>query len=308
MAVKRCPGEFQGTERRRTVADSYKHSYKVGENLLNSLSVYNVGYQKCEPEYQWGPGVRDHYCIHYILSGSGYYTVGKMSRRLSQGDAFILYPGVEVQYHADKEEPWEYGWAGFMGADAASIIRNTAFTKDTPYILKGKIPEEEIRNGLEQIYHVKGNTYEAAVAMAGALYSLLSVFMHYGGGENPEKDLQTIYVEKAEKYIETNYSYPVTVEDVAAYVGISRSHLFRSFQAYMGKSPKEYLSEYRIKQACHLLKETDLSVSAIAYSVGFENNLYFSKAFKKQKGTSPSEYRKDRKTQQSFTKDSLSNY
>ena len=115
-------------------------------------------------------------------------------------------------------------------------------------------------------------------------------------------------MEKAEKYIETNYSYPVTVEDVAAYVGISRSHLFRSFQTYLGKSPKEYLSEYRIKQACHLLKETDLSVSAIAYSVGFENNLYFSKAFKKQKRVSPSEYRKDRKTQQSFQKDSLSNY
>ena len=98
------------------------------------------------------------------------------------------------------------------------------------------------------------------------------------------------------------------MEDVAAYVGISRSHLFRSFQTYLGKSPKEYLSEYRIKQACHLLKETDLSVSAIAYSVGFENNLYFSKAFKKQKRVSPSEYRKDRKTQQSFQKDSLSNY
>ena len=53
------------------MSDSYKHSYIVGENLLNSLSVYNVGYQKCDPEYQWGPGVRDHYCIHHIFSGSG---------------------------------------------------------------------------------------------------------------------------------------------------------------------------------------------------------------------------------------------
>lgn len=290
------------------MAESYKHSYKVGENLLTSLAVYNVGYQKCEPGYQWGPGVRDHYCIHYILSGSGYYTVGKMSRRLSEGDIFILYPGVEVQYYADSDEPWEYGWAGFMGADAASIIRNTAFTKETPYILKGRIPGEEVREGLERIYQVKGNTYEASVAMAGALYSLLAVFMHYGERKKQEKDIQMTYVEKAKKYIQTNYSYPVTVEDVAAYAGISRSHLFRSFQTYMGKSPKEYLTEYRIRQACHLLKETDLSVSAIAYSVGFENNLYFSKAFKKQKQVSPTEYRKERKSHDSFTKDGLSNY
>lgn len=269
------------------MSDSYKHSYIVGENLLNSLSVYNVGYQKCDPEYQWGPGVRDHYCIHHIFSGSGSYMIGEKQIRLKEGDTFILYPGVEVRYCADREKPWEYGWAGFMGTDAASIIRNTDFTKKIPYIPAGKIPDRKIREGLQKIYDVKGNTYEAAVAMTGALYSFLAVFMHYHESEVPERDARMMYVEKAENYIETNYSYPVTVEDVADYVGISRSHLFRSFQTYMNCSPKEFLSQYRIKQACRLLKETDLSVSAIAYSVGFENNLYFSKAFRKQKQISP---------------------
>lgn len=285
------------------MSDSYKHSYKMGEDFLNSLSVYNVGYQKCEPEYQWGPGIRDHYCIHHILSGSGIYTTGKVSVRLSAGDTFILFPGVELQYQADKDEPWEYCWAGFMGTDAASIIRNTGFSKETPYILKGTIPEEEIRNGLDEIYQNKGNTYESSVAMAGRLYSLLAVFMHYAQRTEPEKDSHVMYVEKAMSYIETNYSYPITVEDIAYYVGISRSHLFRSFQNYMRKSPKDYLSGYRIRQACHLLRETDLSVSTIAYSVGFENNLYFSKAFRKQKGMSPSEYRRaKRKTEERDSK------
>ena len=82
---------------------SYKHSYKTGENLLNSLSVYNVGYQKCDPEYQWGPGVRDHYCIHHILSGSGCYCTGTVSKHLEEGDTFILYPGVELRYQADAD-------------------------------------------------------------------------------------------------------------------------------------------------------------------------------------------------------------
>ena len=87
------------------MSDSYKHSYIVGENLLNSLSVYNVGYQKCDPEYQWGPGVRDHYCIHHIFSGSGSYMIGEKQIRLKEGDTFILYPGVEVRYCADREKP-----------------------------------------------------------------------------------------------------------------------------------------------------------------------------------------------------------
>ena len=119
------------------MTESYKHSYKARESLMNSLSVYNVGYQKCEPEYQWGPGVRDHYCIHYILSGSGYYSSGDKSCRLTAGDTFIIYPGAEVKYYADKEEPWEYAWAGFMGTDASFIIRNTDFSKEKPYIKKG---------------------------------------------------------------------------------------------------------------------------------------------------------------------------
>lgn len=102
-----------------------------------------------------------------------------------------------------------------------------------------------------------------------------------------------VYVERAKDYIASSYSYPITVEDVADYTGISRSYLFRAFQAYQKQSPKEYLTEYRIRQACHLLRETGLSVASIAYSVGFEDNLYFSKAFKKKMQMSPSQYRKN---------------
>ena len=74
------------------------------------------------------------------------------------------------------------------------------------------------------------------------------------------------YVEKAELYIETNYSYPITVEDIAAYVGISRSHLFRSFQAHMGKSPKEYPVRIPDPSGLSSAEGDRLSVSTIAYS------------------------------------------
>ncbi len=271
---------------------TYKYSYKVGENLLNSLSVYNVGHQKCGAGYQWGPGIRDHYCIHHIISGKGTYVADGKTYHLGAGDTFILYPDAEVKYYADQEHPWEYAWAGFMGTDAAVLVRATDFTKKKPVIEKSAVPGHLIQSQLNQIYQVKGNTYEAAAAMTGALYTLLSVFMHYASKEAEKEDLRQIYVERAKDYIASSYSYPITVEDVAAYTGISRSYLFRAFQAYQKQSPKEYLTEFRIRQACHLLRETGLSVASIAYSVGFEDNLYFSKAFKKQMQISPSQYRK----------------
>jgi AraC-like DNA-binding protein len=103
-------------------------------------------------------------------------------------------------------------------------------------------------------------------------------------------------VQKSIEYISSNYSYPITVEDIASYVGLSRSHLFRSFETVLGLSPKEYLTDFRIKQSCYLLEHSDLSITAIANSIGFDNSLYFSKTFHQTKGLSPKEYRKRKKS------------
>lgn len=273
--------------------ETYKYSFKAEKKRLSSLSVYNAGHQQCGPGYQWGPGVRNHYCIHYVISGDGYYEVKGKTMKLSAGDTFILYPDTTVKYYADMENPWEYVWAGFMGDDAESLIRATDFSKEEPWIKKGRLPKKLIQKQLETIYNVKGSEYESAVAMTGALYTLISTFMQYAEHDENTKNSQMVYVEKAKDYISTNYSYPVTIEDVASYVGISRSHLFRSFQIYQHQSPKEYLIDFRIRRAAHLLRDTSLSIATIAYSVGFENNLYFSKAFKSKMQMSPSEYRKN---------------
>lgn len=275
------------------MGNTYKYSFKTRKKLLNSLAVYNVGHQMCEPGYQWGPGVRNHYCIHHIISGTGRYEVNGMITQLSAGDTFILYPDTEVKYYADQHNPWEYAWVGFMGDDADALVRATDFKKKHPWIKSGSLPNDLITKQLGIIYDVKGSDYESAVAMTGALYTLLSTFMHYAQHEEEIQNSQMIYVEQAKDYISTNYSYPITVEDIASYVGISRSYLFRSFQSIQNQSPKEYLIEYRIRKAKHLLCETTLSIASIAYSVGFENNLYFSKAFKCKMQMTPSEYRKN---------------
>lgn len=270
--------------------NTYKYSYKVADKLLSSLSVYNVGYQKCAPGYQWGPGIRDHYLIHHIITGHGYYAVNDNIYPLKAGDTFLVYPKTEVRYWADKSDPWEYAWVGFSGSDAISILSNTDFTRHIPVLEQASI-SQRIEHQLMSIYQAKGNTFPDAVAMTGALYTMLSTFMEHSTRESPQKDPQTAYVEKAIQYITERYSYPITVEDVAAYTGISRSHLFRLFQSVLKESPKEYLTSCRLRQASQLLKETSLSITAIAHSVGFENNLYFSKAFKKATGQTPTAYR-----------------
>ena len=75
-------------------------------------------------------------------------------------------------------------------------------------------------------------------------------------------------------------------------MGINRSYLYTVFKDKSGISPKEYLTRFRVRQAKSLLKETALPVSAVAASVGYEDNLYFSKVFRRVSGISPTEYRK----------------
>ena len=106
---------------------------------------------------------------------------------LGEGDSFILYPDTEVKYYADPDDPWEYAWAGFMGTDAAVMVRATDFARKRPVIGRDKIPGDLIWRQLEQIYQVRGTTYEAAAAMTGALYTMLSVFNSLCGKRREKK-------------------------------------------------------------------------------------------------------------------------
>jgi len=156
--------------------NKYKNSYIVKEKELVSLSVYNVGFQSCDSLYQWGPGIRDHYLIHYIISGKGRYTVNGSVHTLTPGDAFLVYPNTEVIYQADAEDPWEYTWVGFTGSDAATILRATDFTKAHPYI-HSVSNGNEIKRQLMHIYDARGTEFENALEMTGRLYTTLALFV-----------------------------------------------------------------------------------------------------------------------------------
>lgn len=274
------------------MAESFKNSYKVSDKEMVSLSVYNVGYQRCDPVYQWGPGVRDHYLIHLVLSGKGTYHAKNQKYALQAGDVFLVYPHTTVTYASDRDDPWEYYWVGFNGSDAAFILESAGFHENKP-ILHAIPWADELKDALLRIYDARGNGLANSVEMTGRLYNTLALFLAHNPQEIAETDILATYTRQAVEYINCRYSYPITVDDIAAYVGVSRSHLYRAFRAVLKQSPKTYLSRFRIKQACVLLAQQDLSVASIAQSVGYENGLYFSKVFHRIKGKTPTDYARE---------------
>ncbi|MFV0529203.1 MAG: helix-turn-helix domain-containing protein [Lachnospiraceae bacterium] len=271
-------------------SSEYKVSNVMEEQSLRSLSVYNVGRQKCSPGHSWGPGVRNHYLIHHVIAGRGCYQVAGVTYRLRAGDTFLIYPELEVLYYADYEEPWEYAWVGFNGTEALPLLRATDFTKSAPCLYQ-KLPTDLITAQMMDIYRPQEHSLAQAVAMTGSLYTLLSTLIGGSSKAALAKSVTPDYVDTAIAYILTTYSYPLTIEAIAQHAGVSRSSLFRAFQTKLGISPKEFLTRYRIEQACHLLKDTRLTVAAVAHSVGFESNLYFSKVFHKYMHKTPTDYR-----------------
>jgi transcriptional regulator GlxA family with amidase domain len=139
------------------------------------------------------------------------------------------------------------------------------------------------------------NTFsvEDDLRRTGLLSMFLSVLAS-GLSVTPKSDSGTDndYVTKAQAFVRSNYCNPIKVTDIADYVCINRSYLYTLFQNSLGISPQQYLASYRIAKATELLQLTALSVESIAISCGYSDPLVFSKAFRQEKGLSPSQYRK----------------
>lgn len=117
----------------------------------------------------------------------------------------------------------------------------------------------------------------------------------FGKAEERETEIteeRNRLVEQAKEYVEEHYYENLMLADVAQKVGISSGYLSTLFQRQMAKGFVDYLNEVRIEHACTYLRQNYLKVYEIAYRVGFKDEKYFSRVFKKVTGQSPSEYQK----------------
>lgn len=109
-----------------------------------------------------------------------------------------------------------------------------------------------------------------------------------------DKDEQII--KRVMTWLEENVSDPeITVEQLAAYIGMGRTSMYNKIKGLTGKSPVELIQEFRMEKATYYLKSGQFSVSETSYKVGFSDPGYFSRSFKKHFGMSPADYMKKNK-------------
>ena len=268
---------------------AYKLLFNTEES--DDLYVYCCGLSQTEPGHSFGPALKPHFMIHYVLSGKGSFSIGGKRYPLNEKYGFLIVPDELAYYVADENDPWTYVWIGFGGRRAEEIVSQLGLSLQQPVFKSEK--SKDIYDIVKDMMDHNTFSVEDDLRRNGLLSMFLSVIAS-GLSVTPKSDSGSAndYVNRAQAYVRSNYCNPIKVTDIADYVCINRSYLYTLFQNALGISPQQYLARYRIAKAVELLQLTSLPIESVAISCGYSDPLVFSKAFRQEKGISPSTYRK----------------
>lgn len=267
-------------------------SHKTDDRSNVDLALYECGEEQYHPHYHVGPAARDYYLIHYIDRGKGIFKTKNQTYEVNKGDGFIIYPGEVVYYGVEEDDPWHCYWVGFHGMNTLQYLEQCGLS-ETNRLFHFDDDSLLVKN-MSSIIQASSDFSIPYIKSLGLLYIFFSLLT-----EQHNKDTnhfaniskENIHVLQAVQYIQHQYMHDIKISDLADRLGFNRSYFCSIFKKYMMVSPKQYLMNIRIARACELMKHSDLNISEIARSTGFNDPLYFSKIFKRQRLYSPQVYK-----------------
>ena len=258
------------------------------------ITLVHVGREDCRP-YHAVSASRNEYILHFILSGEGFYSANGSTWSLGPDQMFLIYPHEPVVYCADANNPWSYVWIGFKGIRVDTILKNCGFSKNH-LTLPAPSPDEYMScfNDLfeHKTLHFSDDLYRESILLK--LFAILANHhaMHTQKDNHGQLGYSdNTYVNLAINYINKMYMHGIGVSDIADSIGISRAHLNHVFQKELNISIQNFLIDFRMHKSANLLVSTGMSIKEISDQVGYNDQLVFSKAFKKKFGMSPKSYR-----------------
>lgn len=260
--------------------------FNIPVYLSKALNLYYGGWEICCPMHTFGSAIRQHYLIHYVTRGKGRLWMNDTCYVIEKDTMFLIRPGITCVYQADKDDPWEYCWICIDGYDVENMLNNSGFDKVNPLFFDKSNGEvrDAMLNFIFYFSKYKNNEYML-------LSRLYNIFGHMKI-QMKKQQAKSIHVERAIDYIYENYSKNISVTDIAEYLGIDRTYLYRLFKEEYDMSPQKYLLNFRLKTAMNKLEGGNMSIADIAYSCGFNDASAFCHQFKKVYKDTPLNYRR----------------
>ncbi|MEG6566724.1 AraC family transcriptional regulator [Thermoanaerobacterium saccharolyticum] len=202
--------------------------------------------------------------------------IDKKEYRLNKNDLAFVFPN---QMHEFKT---------IDCSDITIILFSPELIGDFYMNYKGMIPEDNILH-LDSIMDF--NRLNSIYSKKSFLYSLCDKLVNNTLFTPLRQSNKAKVLYKILLFIEQNYSNDCTLKKAAEYLNYDYQYLSKLFIHQMGMTFTEYLNNYRISQSCYMLKNSNLSVSEIAFNCGYNNLRTFHRNFRKMTNTSPKKYR-----------------
>lgn len=269
------------------------------ENFVD-LNLYQFGHERCKPAHSFGPAARSHYLFHYVISGTGTLYSNNASGttqvyKIKSGQGFMLFPDQINTYVADKDLPWEYTWIEFDGLRVREAILLAGLSPNAPVYHAHSYDIRETM--MQEMLYIAQHDNMAPFHLIGHLYLFLDALTRsikpVNFTNSKAGKLRDFYVREALAFIERNFQNDISVEDIADNCGLNRSYFGKIFKNAVGRTPQDFLLNYRMTKAAELLKLTRLSIGDISKAVGYSNQLHFSRAFKNMYRMSPRMWRNE---------------
>jgi AraC family transcriptional regulator, arabinose operon regulatory protein len=228
----------------------------------------------------------------YCARGGGWCEIAGRRREVDEDELLVIPPATPHVYGAAKKLPWTIHWFHAVGSNVPYYLEKLEVTELKPVVRLGGDVQlfslfEDVLEGLEH-----GSTLTHLTYAAHSLSHLMGVILRhkdeYWRGESDVKER----IAKSVEFMKDHLREPLRIATLAAVVNLSRSHYTEIFHRVTGYAPLMYLNHLRMQCAVQLLNSSNLSIKAISEHLGFSDQFYFSRAFTKLHGHSPSEHRK----------------
>ena len=241
-------------------------------------------------DYHWDNRVRknSYVLLQYTISGKGSFQTPDHTYPQQAGDLFLVQVPGDSQYSLpDDSEYWDVLYLEFS-SECLPLLYHIHLSCGPAFHLEASstLPEQ-----MKQLYaDAISNQLASVFDNSKAAYAFLLDLADYAL-ENPA--LSSPRVTLAKNYLDSNYyNTDLNLDEVADAVGLSKYHLCREFNHLYGISPGKYLANLRLQKSCALLLQSHQhTIAEIASMVGFSNDNYFCKVFRKALGTTPTQYR-----------------
>lgn len=252
----------------------------------------------------WHSIQHTHNCseLFYVIEGNGQFLIENQTYPVSMNDLVIVNPNVLHTELSLNASPLRYIVLGVEGLE----LKGTGEDESSNFcIINFKNMRDSIllylHNMLQEMESQSPGHEVICQDLMEILVVLLARQTNFSTTLSPVNKKTNRLCGSTKRYIDNHYKENITLEVLADQNHVSKYYLAHAFTEEFGISPINYLISRRIQEAEHLLANTDYSLSLISSTIGFSSSSYFAQIFKKQRGVSPREFRKESRKVKQFT-------